>query len=278
MYLEHYPLEHREPVGTIAGMTRLSHSFDNPHWSYQYHIHRQEAELVFIDGGEGTYFINTGTYALKKGSILIVERGAIHSLTSDTEHPLNCWTCAIEADAEHTFLPTDVCPHMECGSQETLIRSLFLELDRCRKDKTPETRTHCDRIADAIASIYSDLFHRFPKIEHPMETSFAREILVYMNEHYTSRITLEGLAKEFFISANSISHTFAKAYGISPINYVIDRRMNDAKWLLINTDDTLVSISRRVGYDNTNHFCNLFEKRMGCPPREFRERYRNAGE
>lgn len=275
MYLEHYPREHRASCAFPA-MTRLSHSFDNPNWSYQYHSHQQETELVYIGKGEGSYYINTGSYRLKRGVILIVEHGAIHSLTSDAEHPLSCWTCAIEAGAESGFLlPTDVCPCMEAGHQEGLIRSLFLELDRCRKDMSEATRTHCDTIAAALSSIYVNRFRSHPKVERPMETSFARDILVYMNEHYTSRITLEGLAKTFFISANSISHTFAKAYGISPINYVIDRRMNDAKWLLINTDDTLSSISRRIGYDNTNHFCNLFEKRMGLPPRVFRERYRN---
>lgn len=276
MYLEHYPKTERKKTSALPSMVRLSHSFDNPHWSYQHHIHRHEAELVYIDGGIGTYYINTSSYPLKKGTILIVEHGAVHSLVSDQDSPLSCWTCAVEASSENAFLlPPDVCPCMEAGEQEALIHSLFQELHRCRKEHSETIRTHCDYITAALSSVYVDRFRQYPKIERPMETSIARELLVYMNEHYTSRITLDGLAKTFFLSSNTISHTFAKAYGISPINYVIDRRMNDAKWMLINTDDTLVSISQRVGYDNASHFCNLFEKRIGCPPMEFRNRYRN---
>ena len=65
-----------------------------------------------------------------------------------------------------------------------------------------------------------------------------------------------------------------KIYGISPINYVIDRRLNDAKWLLINTNQSLVSISEKVGYENTSYFSKLFEKRIHYSPLEFREKYK----
>ena len=73
------------------------------------------------------------------------------------------------------------------------------------------------------------------------------------------------------MSADHISHEFKKIYGISPINYAIDRRICEAKWMLINTKDSLVSITRKVGYDNTTHFSDLFLKRVGYMPLEFRE-------
>ena len=85
---------------------------------------------------------------------------------------------------------------------------------------------------------------------------------------------IKTIIRTFHISADYISHEFRKIYGISPINYVIDRRLNDAKWLLINTNQSLVSISEKVGYENTSYFSKLFEKRIHYSPLEFREKYK----
>lgn len=48
-----------------------------------------------------------------------------------------------------------------------------------------------------------------------------------------------------------------KEYRISPINYVIQRRMTEAKWSLTNTELSQAR-SRRVGYENVDHFAKLF--------------------
>ena len=98
MFLEEYREKVRRPIfepDHSPKICRLSHSYNNPTWNYQYHLHKNETELVYISKGSGTYVINTNSYQLKKGMILIVEQGAIHSLFSDEHDPLNCWTCAI---------------------------------------------------------------------------------------------------------------------------------------------------------------------------------------
>lgn len=280
MFLEEYhtcavtPLFHTPPT-----LVRLSHSFDDPSWTFQYHMHKQESELVYIEKGKGSYVINTHTYELCAGDILIVEKGAIHSLSSDHEDPLSCWTCAITGfqlyDHEETgfLLDGDVCPHMQAGIHEPTIQALFHELDQQRV--SPSKTAMCIRnlLCTSLCAIYVDCFHSHPVKERQKASSFARDILIYINENYDTAITLQSLAQQFHISKDYISHEFAKVYGISPINYVIDRRLSEAKWMLINTSDSLVSIARKVGYDNTNHFSQLFLKRIGYAPLLFRKKF-----
>lgn len=261
-------------------LSRLSHSYNDPRWSYQYHLHNGETELVYIAGGEGTLSINTNTYALKKGSILVVEQGSIHSLTSDEVQPLDCWTCAISGyklsalHEEGFFLPPNVCPLAEAGACEGAIEGLFHQMNHMRSFDSGSALTICDLLAAALAGIYYERFYASPQPE-PQQSSayFLRDILTYLNENYANRITLQQLSQEFHISAAHISHEFTRVYGVSPINYVIARRMNEAAWLLLHTQDTMVSIARQVGYDNVSHFAQLFRKRMGLPPLEFREKY-----
>ena len=97
MFLEEYPQQTKPPDfenNQYAKITRLSHTYNNPNWSYQYHLHKNETEFIYIAGGKGTFNINTNFYHVSKGDILIVEKGAIHSLISDKDAPLDCWTCA----------------------------------------------------------------------------------------------------------------------------------------------------------------------------------------
>ena len=126
----------------------------------------------------------------------------------------------------------------------------------------------------SFVNIYYEIFRENPMMERRKDSSFAQNILIYINENYDKKITLKLLSEHFHISADYISHEFRKIYGISPINYVIDRRLNDAKWLLINTNQSLVSISEKVGYENTSYFSKLFEKRIHYSPLEFREKYK----
>lgn len=60
--------------------------------------------------------------------------------------------------------------------------------------------------------------------------------MVYLNNNYRKKITLEQLSEKFRASVSYICHEFTKEYRISPINYVIQRRMTEAKFALTNTD------------------------------------------
>ncbi len=284
MYLKYTSNERPHPVWNNNQYPRVkwvSHSYDNPNWSYQYHVHKNETELTYIASGEGTYIINTDSYQLKAGDLVIIEKGAIHSLISSDSAPLNTWTCAISDYAlcdlpeEGFMLPMNLIPHMEAGDRSELIRSLFEEMEKAQTAEKDFSDSVLDALAVSIATVFYELFRANPKTDHQKTVSFCRDILIYINENYSSRITLKQLADLFHMSSDHISHEFTKVYGISPINYVIERRISEAKWMLINTDNSLTSIARKVGYDNAAHFCNLFIKREKKTPQEFRHENRH---
>lgn len=283
MFLEEYPKQTKPPVfenEQYPKITRLSHTYNNPNWSYQYHLHKNETEFIYIENGKGTFNINTNVYHVSKGDILIVEKGAIHALSSDQEDPLDCWTCAAYdyklCDRIYVgfMLPANVCPHMNAGVHELLIKSIFKELDLLRHFPSNTRISTSDVLGTALVNIYYEIYRKGQKMERRKDSSFAQNILIYINENYNKKITLKLLAEHFHISADYISHEFRKIYGISPINYAIDRRLNEAKWLLINTNESLVSISEKIGYDNTSYFAKLFEKRIHYSPLKYRELYK----
>ncbi|EEG9530619.1 helix-turn-helix transcriptional regulator, partial [Escherichia coli] len=94
--------------------------------------------------------------------------------------------------------------------------------------------------------------------------------------NYREKITLEQLSKKFRASVSYICHEFTKEYRISPINYVIQRRMTEAKWSLTNTELSQAEISWRVGYENVDHFAKLFLRHVGCSPSDYRRQFKNC--
>ena len=103
-----------------------------------------------------------------------------------------------------------------------------------------------------------------------------KDILFYLNNNYREKITLEQLSKKFRASVSYICHEFTKEYRISPINYVIQRRMTEAKWSLTNTELSQAEISWRVGYENVDHFAKLFLRHVGCSPSDYRRQFKNC--
>ena len=103
--------------------------------------------------------------------------------------------------------------------------------------------------------------------------SFAKQTLLFLNCHFRESLQLENIAEEFHVSVSHLSHEFARQFGISPINYLINRRVFEARWLLASSSMTFQEIAYYLGYENVNHFKNIFTKRVGVAPYQYREAY-----
>ncbi|BBF41333.1 two-component response regulator yesN [Lachnospiraceae bacterium KM106-2] len=62
------------------------------------------------------------------------------------------------------------------------------------------------------------------------------------------------------------------------MNYLKDIRIEQAKRLLVDTDEKIISISHRVGYENEKHFMKIFRNECGISPSEYRKSIRIGNE
>lgn len=97
------------------------------------------------------------------------------------------------------------------------------------------------------------------------------DILDYLSENIDQKITLKVLAQRFNISESHLNRLFRQAYHISPIDYLIQSRIAMSTEYLTKSGFTINEIAERVGYANPAHFTNMFIKRIGCTPSEYRE-------
>jgi AraC-like DNA-binding protein len=82
--------------------------------------------------------------------------------------------------------------------------------------------------------------------------------------------TLQALAAEVGLSRSGFAARFKQALGDSPLHYLTLLRMQKARELLAQSDDTLETIAAAVGYSDAFGFSKTFKKTMGISPRDFR--------
>ncbi len=100
-----------------------------------------------------------------------------------------------------------------------------------------------------------------------------KNILHYLDEHYTEKISLDRLAEQFFISKYYLSREFKKQFGTTVIQYVLTRKISHAKELLRYSTSSIEEISRLCGMEDASYFNKVFKKMEGCTASEYRRRW-----
>lgn len=96
--------------------------------------------------------------------------------------------------------------------------------------------------------------------------------LNYAHTHYNKDIKLETVSALCDVSPNYFSRLFSKTFKIGFSSYIISLRLDNAKFLLKNTNRSVVSIACESGYVDCGYFNKLFKKHIGCTPLEYRRK------
>lgn len=75
-------------------------------------------------------------------------------------------------------------------------------------------------------------------------------------------------------SENDLVHLFKKQYDISPINYLIEKRIQESMNLIENTNYSLSDISFIVGFNSQSYYSQIFKRKTGLTPAEHRKKHR----
>jgi len=94
--------------------------------------------------------------------------------------------------------------------------------------------------------------------------------------NFNKKITLDILSQLFAMNKYQLAKEFKQFTGLSPNEYLINRRITKAKELLKQTDHSISSISHDVGIENVSHFINLFKGRVDSTPLSFRKQWRDG--
>ena len=106
--------------------------------------------------------------------------------------------------------------------------------------------------------------------EEELQSNITIEIERYIRENYCGDISLNHLARIFYVSKEHISRSFKKQFQINLFDYITSLRIEKAKTLLLKTQLPIEEIAAMTGFSNGNYFSKTFRKQTGLSPSEFK--------
>lgn len=99
-----------------------------------------------------------------------------------------------------------------------------------------------------------------------------------LDSRYAERLKMSQCAEEIHWNKFRLAREFKAEFGISPIEYLINRRIQEAGRLLMQTDDSVADIGNKVGMENTPYFIRTFKRKTGLTPGSFRSDSQRSAE
>lgn len=248
---------------------------------YQNHDH-DFAEITYILSGKGKYYLNGTIYEVSSGDIIICNPGVQHhNIVTNEKEP------TVEVFIGFTnFQFKNMPPNSLVLKDNEYILHSSAEL------KQEMSKICCEMIAEQESNQAGKYFmlkaqlmkmlllivrellggemedkQKSCNFESYNKNYVVKKIVNYLNENYASKISLDKIAKNMYLSPVYISKIFKEETGESPINYLIKIRLEKARDILISGDSgSIKHIANSVGYDDVYHFSKLFKKYYGISP------------
>jgi len=249
-------------------------------WHSTLHSH-PFTELFYVVSGSGNFLIEGETYHVMQDDLVIVNANVQHTESSKDSNPLEYIVLGIEGlslllEPEHKDdqISEYYSIHNYRKSREEILHFLDLLLHEV-ENRSDFYDTICQNllnilILNVIRRSKSNLVISTQK-NATKECTYIRN---YIDIHYASPITLDLLANETYLDKFYLIHVFKKQYDISPINYLIEKRIEESINLLENTNYSVSNISSIVGFNSQSYYSQIFKRKTGLTPAEHRKKHR----
>mgnify|MGYP002520655401 CR=1 FL=1 len=119
-----------------------------------------------------------------------------------------------------------------------------------------------------IMSIFYGILHRI-SLDNTLQNRLAPAINLIQKDFGNSKLSNEDLAHECKISEVYFRKLFTETYKLSPKQYLLETRINNAKQLLADGFLKINAVATCCGFTNQYHFCRIFKEKTGFTPTEY---------
>ena len=256
-----------------------------PDWVGPLHWH-PDFEIATAECGVLDYQVGGQHIILEAGDSIFVNGNMLHGikqLSGDGPDPMPniVFSGALIASETSTIYQKYIQPIAQCDSLPFVVfrhsDSYHSEINCLIKDtyKQMNEKKACYELAIQrnISCIFDFISRNFVDLPKAEATRIQinnqirlQKMLTYIYENYAEPVTLEDIAKVADISRSEAGRCFHTYMGCSPIDALIQYRLQMAHRLLSERTQTLQQISYACGFNSVNYFSRQFKKRFGYAP------------
>ena len=237
-----------------------------------YHINRINSSvytLEYVLEGQGNIFEDSKSAIAIKGDTWLLHAGRNQEYYTDPEKPwrkiwinfggpLADYLVAAYGLDEFYYPCTNILPLLEeFHNTVTTIENHRIAFDKC---------------AIIFHRICQQLYNQHYTGINSVGT-IAEEMKRYIDTNSEIDLSLDALVRRIHCSKAYAIRSFKKRYNITPYNYILNRKIELAKYLLINTNISIVDVAEQLAMCDSHYFSKCFKKHTGISPSEFRRQH-----
>ena len=265
-----YQLKQIPGSSAIVHLLYVTSSKYEGDWPSLKHSH-YFTELFYVRDGSGEFVVENVSFSIKKDDLIIVNPNILHTEVSLGSPPLEYITLGVDG-LRFSFSDNRDYMVFNCREQKNdllfYFNSMLFELERKETGYQEICKDMLDILTIRLQRLTNSPFEIMVSQRPNRECA---KIKRYIDSNYQDNITLDSLAAMAHLNKYYFVHTFTKCYGLSPINYLNERRIEVSKALLASTDHCIAEIAQLSGFSSQSYFAQSFKKSSGMTAGAYRK-------
>lgn len=258
-------------------------------------------ELVYLVSGRADHVFEGEAYPIQAGDVFIINPGEVHTYRTEPDERIEIINCLFTPELIHEPLLKElgvsqsmdyfyVHPFLDkrerfhhrlnlhgagAGHVLQLMEGIIAEWESRRSGYYTVLKLQMLQLLIVLSRYYGDACKA--KDKKPLRVSehslLVRRITGFLERHYDKKLAIPALCELFTISTRQLNRVFKQETGQTVTERIHQIRIERAKQMLDEGDDKVISVAQRVGYEDPAFFTQLFRRKVGCSPGQYRARH-----
>ena len=230
--------------------------------------------LLYFISGAIRYDFGDFTFDAMPGQALKLPHGIPYSGVRLSNDVLKFYVIDFETAGASEFMDFPL-PFSFTPSDTEQVKNMFAALEKKWSVPAPCNQLDCKRdFLDLFSFLTKDFANNICRYDVKIRIFKINEYIV--QNACNPNFKIEDVAKKFHLSETHLRRIFEMEFGMSPMSYLCSVRLDRAKCMLLSQKDiTIQDIAESCGYSSVYYFSNMFHKRIGVSPSEYRNAQKN---
>lgn len=229
--------------------------------------------------------INNTVYDVCEGDLIVIPPNKLHRYLADERRELSLIGLSLFAEIQEKLVHSEMLDFWNEASEKPVLhpkddeqRWISTLLMRLMKEKRNPDEDEMIQLS-LIDLLIQEIRRFYLETEVPVDKSsfnqsdvsrLVKNIIYYIEENYTQKISLAQIAQELWLNPSYISRTFKQNTGLTITEFIAARRIRCAELLLMDEGKSVSEVAMSCGFNNISYFNSVFKNTTGFTPGEYR--------
>lgn len=258
----------------------------NIHGYIPLHWH-EEIQFIQIAKGEAIFQINEERIVVRKGDGLFINSNCLH-MAEEKEQSGCVYICLnvspsfvlsqeLYASYVTPYIQATNLPFVLIRANEPWGKNILEAMFKIKELINQKPQYFEIDLTMQLTNVWKNLICNGFRPEYVqadmLKNQRMKEMLSWIHQHYTEKILLEEIARAGGLSRSECCRYFKRMLKTTPLNYVMDYRIQKSLSLLQQTEANVTEVAYQVGFNSTSYFIEKFRKSMNMTPLAYKKRW-----